>query len=155
MGLVGRDGIIRIGRYRFKTDGEAQLNSSGQVIGSMVRLGRERYYLSCRQNKIDASHPERFHYFVLFQGYGIDWALLKDLVMGKHGDVLGIWIFYDGVTEKKLLYADLDTWILESEPYGTTSRKRGVIRTHGEQRILPEKYMKTVWRQGKRPDYIE
>jgi len=53
----------------------------------------------------------------------------------------GIIIYYKGKREKRYYYADLDTWLMESEDYDTIKSKGNNIEDYGYQKILPKNFM--------------
>jgi len=124
-----------------------KLNKDGKTIGFPVIYKHKYYYLSCREYNEETSH-----FFRNFSGFGIQKSILKKIIQGDEppfDKMVGIIIYYKGVNERRYFYADLDTWLMESEDYDTTKVKSGVIEAYGYQKILNMRFMKIL---GYHPD---
>jgi len=129
----------------FKFKEKVRLNKDGIIIGSIVNYKGKLFYMSPRTDK---------HFFIKYNGFGVSkslfWSLLRrdfgkkwQKVVGIKWNVEGIIIFYKGKREKRCYFADLDTWFLKGQAYGT-SKYSETIETYGEQYILNKKHMKII-----------
>lgn len=122
------------------------LNRTGKKIGKIVKWKRNQcyYYLSKRTKE---------HFFRKFQGFGMDKNLIVSMLNANttnpklnmlYRQIEGIIIFYDGVREKRYFYSNLDDWIFNAIPYGTTKKIKNTTETYGSQKVLPQSFMRVI-----------
>ena len=110
------------------------LNRGGVKIGQIVRWRASRLaYLSWR-------HKE--HYFVKFAGFGVDTALLRNMI--KDDGIELIIIEYSGPRGLRYFISNIDDWIMYGINVQYNKDTGNNIETYGTQKILPEKYMNEI-----------
>jgi len=111
-----------------------KLNKEGKIIGELVIVhfhGKKFWaYLSPRKP---------IHYFIKFKGFGIDKALLKNLMEIWHLD--HVIIHYKGVKGDKFLLSNIDQWIFSDITVEYSKEYDNEGATFGVQKVLPEKEM--------------
>lgn len=109
------------------------LNKDGKQIGSLVEDNQgTTYYMSPRRPA---------HYFIKFNGFGIDKALMRWLLNER---IIHILIRYDGKKGRKWLHSIIDDWVMDGQVYGTAKEVEDETQTYGEQIILAEDKMKVL-----------
>ncbi len=108
------------------------LNDEGKNIGCIVRWAAEGKlaYLSWRNKN---------HYFINHRGFGIDAALLNDMLIKDRIEI--IVIQYKGPRGLRYYVSGIDDWVMNAVPVSHTKEKDGNISTYGKQMVLCEDYM--------------
>ena len=114
-----------------------RLNRGGKIIGQLVKFYFKGKWLWAYYSP---RTPE--HYFIKYHGFGIDKALLKNLMMVWHLDY--IIIHYKGVKGERFLLSNLDNWYMKGIDVEYSKDMGYVGETYGSQKILNEDYMKLL-----------
>jgi len=121
-----------------KGDLNVRLNRKGKNIGRIVKFKNKVEYLTYRTDD---------HYFIKWAGFGIDSALIKNLMNMKIGrekkPVWGVIIHYKGKKEERFYYSTLDQWLF-SDIKVAHAKEQDSLETYGEQKVLPLKKMKLI-----------
>ncbi len=128
--------------FSFRQIKLVRLNKDRPPIGEIAvweKANPKLVYLSWRKNYPNYS-DEKGHYFVKLRGFGIDSALLKDLIVKYK--VEQIIIQYRGPQGKKYFVSNVDDWIMKGVDISyTKDRERGPVETYGKQKVLCEDHM--------------
>jgi len=115
------------------------LNNDGKVIGEIVKF-KLSYKKAWQWAYYSVRRP--IHFFCKYHGFGIDKALLRNLMETWHLD--SIIIHYIGKVKEVYFLSNIDDWYLHgidveySKDYGNNGS------TFGCQKILDKKYMKEI-----------
>lgn len=115
---------------------DVYLNRDGVKVGQVVRwIGTRLAYMSWRMKE---------HWFIKYSGFGVDEALLWDLIDKYRVEL--IVIRYKGPRGLRLYVSNVDDWVEHGKRVHHTKRvkQRMIgerIETYGKQVILSEDYM--------------
>lgn len=111
------------------------INKNGIKVGEIRRV----YIKGRGYRKAYTSKRRPNHFFIKFNGFGIDSGILKDLIAKK---IDWIVIDYLGKRGRVLFTASVDDWLLKGIPVQYTKDYEEQSATFGRQIILSKKFMK-------------
>jgi len=124
--------------FHFVVVRDVFLNRDGIKIGQIVKWNRKRAYLTWRRDPSFGSKGEG-HYFIKYQGFGLDRSLFWNMVRDDRIDL--IIIQYKGKTGLRYFIANIDDWAMYSVPVNYTKEVDNTLETYGSQIVLCESFM--------------